>query len=140
MDTFAFATGALLGAARQMNTMFFGANYSSIVGSTAPSIVLDNATIVSPVFDASNVMTGPVVDVPITNVVVAMTSNGTSEREVDSGIEIDTVVTVASVRPQEITQESQTTGSTAAVGHSRASQAAATDAPDTTSTEHRVQF
>ncbi|KAI6087498.1 hypothetical protein F4821DRAFT_235953 [Hypoxylon rubiginosum] len=145
MDSLALATGALFGAARQMNTMLFGANSSAVTDAIEiliPVLGLENMTILYPTTNTPSVVTDSVVGAPITNVIIDMTttSNKTSQRMVDSGVEIDTVVTVASIRPQVITQhiESQMTDATAAVGHSSASQAAATDAPDTTSTEQHA--
>ncbi|KAI1781402.1 hypothetical protein F4818DRAFT_36654 [Hypoxylon cercidicola] len=144
MDTFALATGALFGAARQMNTMLFGASYSSVVGSAIPS-VMNNITVevsLSPTINMYDLTSVSAAGGVITPAIVGMTTseNETSERMVDSGVEIDTIVTVASIRPQDITQESQMTGAPAAVGHFIISQASATDAPDATSDEHHAEL
>ncbi|KAI4868980.1 hypothetical protein F4820DRAFT_408442 [Hypoxylon rubiginosum] len=145
MDKFALASGALFGAARQMNTVLFGANYSSIVESAilaTPSVDSNTVTVdvsLSPVIDTHDfTTTTSAAGGAITHVIVDMTTDEepSSGRMVDSGIEIDTIVTSASVRPQEITPASQMTGATAAVGHSSASQVVATDVPDAASTEH----
>ncbi|XXG96765.1 hypothetical protein Hte_003056 [Hypoxylon texense] len=137
MDKFVLATAALFGAARRMDTMLFGANHSSIVGSAisaTPSVGSNTVTAdlsLSPVIDTHDFSpTTSAAGGSITHVVVSMTSgqNATSGRMVDSQIVIDTIMMADPVRPQEITEVSQITGATAAVGHSSASQAVATDA------------
>ncbi|KAI0181109.1 hypothetical protein GGR52DRAFT_522953 [Hypoxylon sp. FL1284] len=141
MYTFAILTGALAGTAQQVHTALFGADHSPVAGSVVP----DNSTVGifhSQVINTHDVLTTSVPGV-ITHVVVSMTGtdNETSQRMVDSGVEIDTVMSAASVRRVDITDEIQTTTATpAAIGQPSAPFAETTDGADAALTEHQAEL
>ncbi|KAI1101994.1 hypothetical protein F4804DRAFT_354077 [Jackrogersella minutella] len=110
MNTYSLVTGVLFGAAQQINSPLFGSNHSYVIGSTAPTVIVNNSIV--NIFESLTVnipspTSGSTTHTITTLVVVSIVPSidaTTSEKLVDSEpprITIDTIS--ATIRPQKIT-------------------------------------